>query len=125
MEHDVTTLPYHLRSGDVGIIGVGGGRDILSAIWGGATSITAVELNGIFLDILQGSHRAFTRIAERPELTLVHDEARSFYTRGQHQLDVLQMSLVDTWAATGAGIAEAKGVVKYLSRRDVSFRAQT
>ena len=31
---DVTSLPYHLRKGgDVGIIGVGGGRDVLTALW--------------------------------------------------------------------------------------------
>ena len=36
-------------------------------------------------------------------MTLVHDEARSFLTRAPAKYDVLQMSLIDTWAATGAG----------------------
>ena len=103
VQYDITTLPYHLRSGDVGIIGVGGGRDILSAIWSGAASITAVELNDIFIEILTDSHRDFAQIAERPELSLVHDEARSYLTRTERRFDVLQMSLIDTWAATGAG----------------------
>lgn len=103
IQYDVTSLPYHLRTGDVGIIGAGGGRDILSAIWSGATSITAVELNDIFLDVLEVSHRKFAGIADRPEVRLVHDEARSWFTRSDAKLDVLQMSLIDTWAATGAG----------------------
>ena len=38
-----------------------------------------------------------------PGVTLVHDEARSFLTRAPAKFDVLQMSLIDTWAATGAG----------------------
>ena len=37
VSYDVTALPYAIRqNGDVAIIGVGGGRDILSAIWGGS-----------------------------------------------------------------------------------------
>ncbi len=38
-----------------------------------------------------------------PHVTLVHDEARSYLTRLTQPFDVLQMSLIDTWAATGAG----------------------
>ena len=103
VRYDVTSLPYHLRSGDVGIVGVGGGRDVLAALWSGARSITAVELNDVLIDMLTGSHRRFAGIADRPEVSLVHDEARSYFTRSEERFDVLQMSLVDTWAATGAG----------------------
>ena len=38
-----------------------------------------------------------------PAVTFVHDEARSYLTRTGDRFDVLQMSLIDTWAATGAG----------------------
>lgn len=103
VQHDITALPYHLRSGDVGIIGVGGGRDILSALWAGARSIVALEVNGIFVDLLTGSYRDFTHLTDQPELELVHAEARSYLLGTQRRFDVLQMSLVDTWAATGAG----------------------
>lgn len=103
VQYDVTSLPYHLRSGDVGVIGVGGGRDVLSAIWSGASSVTAVELNEIFVDALEGHYRDFAKLADREGVELVHDEARSYLTRSTRSFDVLQMSLVDTWAATGAG----------------------
>jgi hypothetical protein len=109
VKHDVTSLPYHLRKdGDAAIIGVGGGRDLLTALWARSRSVKGVEINSIFLDILQtpiaeGGRREFTRIAERPEVELVHDEARSYLTRTTDRYDVLQMSLIDTWAATGAG----------------------
>lgn len=103
-QYDLTALPYHLRQrGDVGVIGVGGGKDILAALWARSRSITGIEINAALLDVLQRQQRDFARIADRQEVNLVHDEARSFLTRTPLHFDVLQMSLVDTWAATGAG----------------------
>lgn len=104
VSYDVTSLPYYLRrGGKVGIIGVGGGRDILSALWARSRSVTAVEVNRIMIDLLTGSHRQFAGIADRPEVTLVHDDGRAFMTRTSQSFDVMQISLVDTWASTGAG----------------------
>jgi spermidine synthase len=103
VSYDVTTLPYHLRKGNVGIIGVGGGRDILSALWGGNTSVTGIEINKNLLRALQGPYRDFANLVNRPEVQLVHGEARSYLSRTDKRFDVLQMSLIDTWASTGAG----------------------
>jgi hypothetical protein len=103
VRHDVTTLPYHLRRGHAAVIGVGGGRDVLAALWGGNRPVTGLEINSILLDTLQRTHRDFAGIAEQPEVRLVHDEARAYLTRTSDRYDVLQMSLIDTWAATGAG----------------------
>lgn len=103
VQYDVTSLPYRIRSGTVGVIGVGGGRDILTAIWAGNTSITGIEINEVLVRALSGRYRDFARVATHPAVTLVNDEARSYLTRSGQQFDVLQMSLIDTWAATGAG----------------------
>jgi hypothetical protein len=103
VSHDVTTLPYHLRQGSAAVIGVGGGRDILAAIWGGNAPITGIDVNRTMLGFLTGSHRSFAGIADRPEVRLVHDDARAWLTRSPDRFDVIQMSLIDTWAATGAG----------------------
>jgi hypothetical protein len=101
---DVTSMPYHLRPrGDVAVIGVGGGRDLLTALWSKCKSVRGVEINEHFIDLLQGDLREFSKITDRPEVSLVHDEARSYFTRTEDQFDILQMSLIDTWAATGAG----------------------
>ena len=102
VQYDVTSLPYHLRRGDALVIGVGGGRDLLSALWGGS-AVTGVEVNRSLVEILGGSHREYARLADHPDVTLVNDEARSYLTRTPAAYDVLQMSLIDTWAATGAG----------------------
>jgi hypothetical protein len=103
VSYDVTTLPYHLRRGRVGIIGVGGGRDILSALWAGNRSITGIELNDNLLRALQGPSREFAGLATRPAVARVPSEARSYLARTDRRFDILQMSLIDTWAATGAG----------------------
>ncbi len=101
--HDVTAAPYHLRQGRAAIIGVGGGRDVLTAIAGRSTSITGIEINRALVDALEDRYRDFARVATYPGVTIVHDEARSYLTRTPERFDVLQMSLIDTWAATGAG----------------------
>ncbi|MEX1311067.1 MAG: hypothetical protein AB1Z65_11650 [Candidatus Sulfomarinibacteraceae bacterium] len=102
--HDVTSLAYHLRRGkDVAVIGVGGGRDLLSALWSRARSITGIEINRGFLDLLTGDLSEFAGISGQPEIVLEHDEARSFLTRTDLRFDLVQMSMIDSWAATGAG----------------------
>jgi hypothetical protein len=100
---DVTSLPYYLRRGAVAVIGVGGGRDIIAALWGRNPSIVGIDVNQIMIDLLEGSHREFANIAPRPEVTLVHDDGRAYLTRSDRRFDIIQMSLVDTWASTGAG----------------------
>lgn len=102
--HDVTALPYHLRhGGNAAVIGVGGGRDLLTALWAGSRGVTGIEINGAFIHLLEGPLRDFANLADRSEVRLEHDEARSYLTRTTERFDVLQMSLIDTWAATGAG----------------------
>jgi hypothetical protein len=104
VQYDVTSVPYHVRSGgDVGIIGAGGGRDVCAALWATSRSITGIELNGILVDLHQRKLRSFTRIADQPQVRLIHDEARSYLTRTEERFDILQMSLIDSWASTSAG----------------------
>jgi hypothetical protein len=104
VQHDVTALPYHLRrEGDCAVIGVGGGRDLLTALWARSRSVVGIEINAGFLDLLREPLRAYAGLADDPRVTLIHDEARSWLTRSDARFDVLQMSLIDTWAATGAG----------------------
>ncbi|MBN1656703.1 MAG: hypothetical protein JXA30_23220 [Deltaproteobacteria bacterium] len=102
--YDVTAIGYHIRkNGDAAIIGVGGGRDLLTALWAESRSVVGIEINKAFIHILTGPQRFYASIATHPSVTLVHDEARSYLTRVKQKYDILQMSLIDTWAATGAG----------------------
>ena len=52
-----------------------------------------------------GRFRAFNALADLEGVRLVVDEARSWFARARaHEtFDLIQMSMIDTWAATGAG----------------------
>ncbi len=104
LKYDITNLAYSVRqSGRAAVIGVGGGRDLLSAEYFGFRDVTGVELNPIFVDLLTHSLRDYNRLASLPGVRLFADEGRSWFARSNENFDVIQMSMVDTWAATGAG----------------------
>lgn len=106
LPYDVTNLAYFLPGRERGVvIGVGGGRDVLSAAYFGLKEITAVELNPILVNLQTdpAGLMPFTNIVAIPGVRLVADEGRSWLARSRENFDVIQMSLVDTWAATGAG----------------------
>jgi spermidine synthase len=106
LRYDITNLVYYARhSGRAAVIGVGSGRDILSAHLFGFRDITGVELNPIFVDLLTdpAKLRSYAGIADLPGVRLVVDDGRSWFTRTEEKFDTIEMSLVDTWAATGAG----------------------
>jgi hypothetical protein len=106
LQYDVTNLPYYLPDlKTAAVIGVGAGRDILSARVFGVPSVTGVEINPIFIDLLNPAHplAEYSGIGALPGVELVVDEARSWFARSDKSFDMIQMSLIDTWAATGAG----------------------
>lgn len=94
-----TGRPFHR----VAVIGVGGGRDLLAPLQLGVPEIIGYDLNRIFIDLLERDFAGFNTIARRPEVTLIHSEARTGLRREPGRFDVIQASLVDTWAATAAG----------------------
>jgi hypothetical protein len=104
LRYDITNLAYTIRhDGRGAVIGVGGGRDLLAARLYGFHDITGVELNPIFVDLLTRRMRDFNHLADVPGVRLFVDDARSWFARTPERFDLLQMSLVDTWASTGAG----------------------
>jgi hypothetical protein len=104
LRYDITNLAYWIRHrGRAAVIGVGGGRDLLSAYLFGFRDITGVELNPIFVRFLESRFRDYSHVADLPGLNLYVDEARSWFARTRQNFDLIEMSLVDTWAATGAG----------------------
>ena len=103
LKYDLTNLAYMIRNrGKSAVIGVGGGRDILSAYFFGFRDITGVELNQIFIDLLTRDFRSYNHLADLPGVKLHVDEARSWFARTDQKFDLIEMSLIDTWAATGA-----------------------
>ncbi len=104
LQYDVTNLVYFLRpSGGACIIGIGGGRDIQSALLFGHKEVTGIDINPIFVDLLEGQFRDFSGIGGRDGVRLIVDDARAFLAKTDGSFSVIQMSLIDTWAATGVG----------------------
>jgi hypothetical protein len=105
LKDDVTNIAHYLRANsDVFVVGVGGGRDVLSALVFDQKSVTGVEVNR---DVLRATTETFGNFAghieQNPKVTLAVDEARSYLTRLDRHFDIIQLSLIDTWAATAAG----------------------
>ena len=60
LKYDITNLAYSIRhDGRAAVIGVGGGRDLLSAKYFGFRDVTGVELNPIFVNLLTNRLRDY------------------------------------------------------------------
>ncbi len=106
LQYDLVGLAYRLPGiHKAAIIGVGGGRDLLTAHYFGVPDITGVELNPIFIHLLTRNpyYKNFSNINALPNLKLHVDDARSWFASTHEKFDLVQMSMIDTWAATGAG----------------------
>ena len=108
LRYELTTLAYQLKEGrpfNALVIGTGGGRDLVSALVFGATHVDGVEINPIIAnDVMLDRFKEFSGgIYARPEVRIAVDDGRSFVKRAPDRYDVIQASLVDTWAATAAG----------------------
>src|SRR5262245_4814649 len=105
LKYDVTALAHYLRNpASVLVIGVGGGRDILTSLVFGQRHVTGVEINPDILKVLTDRFADYAGdLKKNPAVTLVHDEARSYVARSPEKFGVIQASLIDTWAATSAG----------------------
>jgi hypothetical protein len=97
---------YNVRPGAKAlIIGPGGGWDVARALASGSKDITGVEINPIIADNVM--RRRFADLSQRlyfrPEVHLNIEDGRSFIRRSTDKYQVLQATLVDTWASTAAG----------------------
>jgi hypothetical protein len=100
------SLPYTVRPGAKAlIIGPGGGWDVARALFSGSHDVTGVEINPIiartvmqerFPDLSHGLYL-------RPDVHIHVEDGRSFVRRSPEKYQVIQATLVDTWAATAAG----------------------
>lgn len=121
LRYELTGLAYHLMAASPDaapgppaaraqafrtlVIGPGGGRDLLTALVFGAERVDGVEVNPIIAeDVMLGQFRDFSgSIYAHPRVQVFVDDGRSFVRRSNTQYDIIQASLVDTWAATAAG----------------------
>jgi hypothetical protein len=91
--------------GQYAIIGPGGGVDVLRAVANGSPDVTGIEINPIIADTIMRERYAdySYHLYQRSEVNIHVTDGRSFVRNAKQQFDVVQMTLVDTWASTAAG----------------------
>ena len=104
---DFTTLalPYHLvKDPKVLILGVGGGEQVLLALYHKVPEIDAVELNPQLVDLVANNYAEFAgNIYGRPEVDVHIGDARSFIQRANEHYDLIQIPLLYSFGAAAAG----------------------
>ncbi len=102
---DLVNFVHHLRrDARVCVVGAGGGRDILTAKLFGQKRVLAIEINPSIMHVVNRRFGEYTGHLDRdPIVSLVNDEARSYLTRARETCDIVQLTFIDTWAATAAG----------------------
>jgi len=101
-----SALVYHLiKNPNVCIIGAGGGSDVCQALAAGARDITAVEMNSQIIDLMKHKFDDFSSsLYERDDVKVVVAEGRSFLETSREQFDVVNISLLDSFSASSAGM---------------------
>ncbi len=99
-------LPYAIRpAAKALIIGPGGGWDVARALASGSHDITGVEINPIIATTIM--REKFPQLSRglylRPDVHIFVEDGRAFVRRSGEKYQVLQATLVDTWASTAAG----------------------
>lgn len=104
LRYDVSSLGAQMRAGGTAaIIGVGGGRDVIICALNGFRRIVGIEINSAIVNLDTRRFARFSGFDKIPGFELHTDEGRSYLTRTDEKVDMIQASMVDTWAATSAG----------------------
>ena len=104
--HQGPSIPYNLRPGaKTLIIGPGGGWDVSRALASGSRDVTGVEINPIIATyIMREKYPQLSRgLYLRPDVHINVEDGRSYVRRSDQKFQVIQATLVDTWASTAAG----------------------
>jgi spermidine synthase len=91
--------------GEFAIIGPGGGIDVLRALGSGSPSVTGIEINPLIANtLMRGLYADYSyHLYDMPEVHIQVSDGRSWMRSNSRRFDVIQMTGVDSWAATVAG----------------------
>lgn len=104
-KYGLPSLPYYLLDRPKTlIIGPGGGNDVLRALVFESPAIYAVDYNPLILKVVEEEFGDFSgHPYSRPGVFFRISEGRHFVARTTEKFDLLQASLVDTFAASSSG----------------------
>lgn len=93
-----------LRPERVLVIGAGGGVDVLAALHHGARHVDALEINPAIATLVRERYADWSGgLFAREGVHLHVAEGRSFVRHTAQRYDLIQLALVDTWAASASG----------------------
>lgn len=125
LDYLTSALPYHVAQPQrVLVLGMGGGSDLLQAYLLGAEQIDAVELNPQLVELFQQRYAEFSGWPYLQQRSRLHiGEARAFIAASRQRYDLIQISLLDSAAASSAGLYALsenylytrEGLTEYLS----------
>jgi len=105
LKYDITSLPYHLKpKSKAFIIGCGGGRDVLTALAFECPDILACDIHPVIIDLVREKYKDFAgNLYGLPQVRIEVAEARNYIRRSEERFDIIQIPLIDSWAATTSG----------------------
>ncbi|MBL6933943.1 MAG: SAM-dependent methyltransferase [Alphaproteobacteria bacterium] len=106
LDSQTAALPFSiLKRPKVLILGAGGGSDVLRALYHHARQIDAVELNPQMLELVGRDFADHAgNLYNLPQVQTHEAEARGFAARSGESYDLIQLSLLDSFTASSAGL---------------------
>jgi len=105
-DYFTSAMCYHLQEKpEVCVIGAGGGSDVCQALYSGASNVTAVEMNSQIIELMRGELNDFASgLYRRQDVEIVSSEGRTFLQSSERQFDIINVSLLDSYSASAAGL---------------------
>jgi len=89
---------------DVLVIGSAGGQDVIAALSANQKHVTAVEINPVTVDLVTNRFADYIgNVFSDPRVTLHLQEGRNFAAGSTDLYDVIQITMIDSWAGAAAG----------------------
>jgi SAM-dependent methyltransferase len=105
LDYTPAALAHHLMERPkVLVLGVGGGEQVLLALYHAASKIVGVEMNPQILDLVRDDYAEFAGgILDRPDVSVHMGEARGFVRRTRDRYDLIQIPLLYSFGAAAGG----------------------
>ncbi len=106
LDYTTDALPFHLAPRPaVLVLGAGGGQAVLQALYHRARRVDAVELDANMARLVGQDYAAYAgNMWRRPDVRLHVADARAFVASSREMWDVVQIPLLDAFAAGAAGM---------------------